>query len=505
MANNILFYFTWQIKPVHFGIVIEKLQAILDEEKDANIYFLMCDGGLKPCYTNREGDISLCTICKFNSHVALKPFSKRVKILKTSEFTSPEKLPEFTYDSVNDIKKLVYKDVSIGYGALSSYISFTRNLEPVMDDAFRSYFNRFLISQAQLTDTILQIIKEKEINRTYFFNGRTADTRPLYDISKSRNIPFVSLEMVKKKEDEFFIMDFVSCLPHDIDYRHKGLVDLWNNSPESLEDKIAFGKSFYEKRRGGQLIMDRRVYTADQEEGKLPDDFNASKKNIAIFISSEDEFAAIGDIFERLAVFKTQEDGIKQILERFKGDNTMHFYVRIHPNLKKIKYSYHTRMAQLGDSFPNCTVIQAASKISTYAMIDACDTAVVFGSSTGAEACYWGKPVILLAGSFYYHLDVAYKPHTPEEVFELLQQDLAPKPQIEAIKYSYYLTNYEKYTRQNKFSPVPIRIFGKKIGLGHHHLKVFGSKLLFRLAEQSLQILGKLRSSKKLIIPRKGI
>jgi hypothetical protein len=505
MANNILFYFTWQIKPVHFGIVIEKLQSILDEEKDANIYFLICDGGLKPCYTNREGDPSICSICTFNSGVALKPFNKRIKVLKTSEFANAEKFPAFDYNSVADIKNIKYKDVSIGYGALSSYISFTRNLEPIMDNDFRSYFDKLLLGEMHLTDTLIQIIEEKAINRTYFFNGRTADTRPLYDISKSRNIPFVSLEMVKKKEDEFYIMDFVNCLPHDIDFRHQGLVDLWNNSPESMEEKIAFGKSFYEKRRGGQLIMDRRVYTAEQEEGRLPENFDPSKKNIAIFVSSEDEFAAIGDVFEKLAVFKTQEEGITKILERFKGDESMHFYVRIHPNLKKIKYAYHTRMARLGDDHSNCTVIQAASKISTYAMIDACDTAIVFGSSTGAEACYWGKPVILLAGSFYYHLDVAYKPQTPGELYDLLQKDLEPKPQIEAIKYSYYLTNYEKYTRKNKFSPVPIRLFGKKVGLGHHHLKVFGSKLLFRLAEQSLQILGKLRASKKLMIPRKGI
>lgn len=505
MANNILFYFTWQIKPVHFGIVIEKLQSILDEEKDANIYFLICDGGLKPCYTNREGDPSICSICTFNSSVALKPFNKRIKVLKTSEFVKAEKLPVFDYNSVADIKSIKYKDVSIGYGALSSYISFTRNLEPIMDHDFRSYFDKLLSGEIHLTDTLIQIIEEKEINRTYFFNGRTADTRPLYDISKARNLPFVSLEMVKKKEDEFFIMDFVNCLPHDIDYRHAQMIDLWKNSPDSLEEKIAFGSTFFTKRRGGQLIMDRRVYTTEQEKGKLPANFNPAKKNIGIFISSEDEFAAIGDIFEKLAVFKTQEEGIISILEHFKDDEEKHFYVRIHPNLKKIKYSYHSRISSLGESYPNCTVIEAASTISTYALIDASDTVVVFGSSTGAEACYWGKPVILLAGSFYYHLEVAYKPKTAAEVFELLNKDLEPKPQVEAIKWSYYAISYEKYTRKNKFSPVPIRLFGKKVGLGHHHLKVFGSKLLFRLAEQSLQILGKLRTSKKLQIPRKGI
>ena len=505
--RNILFYYSWQIKPVHFGIVIEKLQAMVDEMKgeEGKIYFLSCDGPLKPCYTNRYADPAICSVCRFNNDTALKPFADKIEILKLSQFSKSHNFPEYDYESVEDIKKITYKDANIGYGALSSYISFTRNLEPVMDDDFRKYFNSLLNSQIILTDALLEIIGDKKITNTYFFNGRTADTRPLYDISVSRNIPFISLEMIPKKADEFYINEFVNCLPHDIDFHANRIEKVWETSEESVDEKIKIGNAFFENRRNGVLVRDRRVYTAGQEQGLLPDDWDSSKKNISIFVSSEDEFAAIGDIFEKLAVFSTQEMGIVSILEHFADNKQMHFYVRLHPNLAKISYSYHTRLIDLEKKYDNLTMIKADSKISTYALIDNSDTVIAFGSTTGVEACYWGKPVILLAGSFYYHQDIAYKPQTPEELYTLLEQDLEVKPKVEAAKYGYYLMSYSKYTRKNKFSPVPLKVLGKNVGLGHHHLKILGSKMLYRITERSLQIIGNKFISKNITANTKGI
>lgn len=505
--RNILFYYSWQTKPVHFGIVIEKLQSIIDEMKgrEGKIYFMSCDGPLKPCYTNRHADPAVCSVCRFNNDIGLKPFEGEIETIKLSQYIKKSDYPEYDYNSVADIKNIMYKDVYIGYGALSSYISFTRNLEPVMDDDFRKYFDSLLNSQVNLTEALLKIIEEKNITDTYFFNGRTADTRPLYDISKSRNIPFISLEMIRKKKDEFYINEFINCLPHDIDFHTKRIARVWETSEESIEERVKTGSAFFENRRNGILVRDRRVYTAGQQQGLLPDDWDTSKKNIAIFVSSEDEFAAIGDIFEKLAVFKTQETGIINILEHFSDNSQMHFYVRLHPNLAKITYSYHTRLVDFEKKFSNLTIIPANSKISTYALIDASSTVIAFGSTTGVEACYWGKPVILLAGSIYYHQDVAYKPNTPEELYNLLEQDLEPKSKVEAAKYGYYLMSYNKYTRKNKFSPVPLKVLGKNVGLGHHHLKIFGSKILYRVTERSLQIIGNKFFSKKITIPKKGI
>jgi hypothetical protein len=88
--------------------------------------------------------------------------------------------------------------------------------------------------------------------------------------------------------------------------------------------------------------------------------------------------------------------------------------------------------------YPNITVIPASSPISTYKLIDHCEKVIVFGSTAGIEANYWGKPVILLGGSLYHHLNVAYYPKNFIELDALLFAKLDPKPRLGALKFGFY-------------------------------------------------------------------
>jgi len=503
LKKNVLFYFTWQLRPVHHGIIIEKLKAIADDPEIDNVYFLTCSGSLKPCYTNREGIESFCHTCRFNTITALKTFKNKVIHLTIEEFnTHSIHGKKFAYDSVDSIKELKYKMSNIGYGALSSYISFTRNLEPAFNKEFKYYFDTLIENQVRLTDTLLELITSKKINQVYFFNGRTADTRPLYDICKALNISFTSLEMISVSDTECYVNSFQNCLPHDIEYHHSRMIKTWDESKDDETTKIKTGSSFFENRLNGVLTRDRKVYTNEQVMNKLPFGWDKSKRNIVIFNSSEDEFAAIGDIFESKALFPSQELGIRAILKHFENNKTLHFYLRIHPNLKDVNYSYNTRLLELASEFQNLTVIPPDSDISSYALMNATEKLIVFGSSIGAEATFSGKPVILLAGSFYYYLDIAYKPVSKEELVELLLLKLLPKSKLEAIKYGYYMMNYVRYTTLNTNSPVPLIIAGKQIGFGHQHLKILGSKLIFRIVEKSISFIYFWENKVQYTIPR---
>lgn len=501
--NNILFYFSWQLRPVHHGIVIEKLNSILKSDPAVTVYFLICDGEMKPCYTNRTGDPAVCRVCRLHSSAALGRFGDRVKVVKVGRSKDGVR-KSLRYESIDDIKALEFKGIKIGYGALSSYISFTRNLEPDFDEEFRRFFNALLVNQMHLTEEVLKLNKLHNFNKFIFFNGRTADTRPLYDLSVSLNIPFISLELIKKSDTEYYVNEFYNCLPHDIDFHHQRMLKTWENSALPIEKRKEAGAQFFKNRRSGILARDRKVYTSQQVENQLPEGWNNTKRNIAIFNSSEDEFAAIGDIFEKLAFFTSQEEGLKKILEAFKGSDEFVFYFRIHPNLSQVKYSYHTRLYKLQEIYPNLRIIGPMDSVSTYALIDATEKILVFGSSTGVEASYWGKPTILLAGSFYYHLDATYKPRTFEELISLIRNlNLPPKENSEAIKYGFYMMNYQDYSRVCSYSPEPLRILGFQLGLGFDHLKVLNSRLVFKTLDHISRKLIKFTSAPKYRIPVK--
>jgi hypothetical protein len=505
MKKSVLIYFTWQLRPAHHSIVIQELDKTLERDDVGKVYFITCGGSLKPCYTNREGNPSTCILCKFHKNTALDKYKNRINHIELNDknLNLGKYTEEYTYNSVDEIKKIKYKDCFIGYGALSSYISFTRNLEPQMDMQFRSYFDKMLNNQKALGDYFKDFIQSNEIEEVLFFNGRTSNVRPLYDISKALKIEFHSLELIKSSDLDYRVNKFKNSLPHDIEFHDQRMSETWNDSSTTLDEKIEIGSSFFENRRKGILTRDRKVYTNNQRSGELPNKWNNEIDNIVIFSSSEDEFASIGDIFESKALFPSQEKGLKEIFDNFNDDETVHFYLRVHPNLNEVNYQYHKRLYDFEKNYRNVTVISSSSTVNSYTLMDAADKVIVFGSSTGVEACYWGKPVILLGGSFYYYLDVAYKPSTVDEIYGLIKNELTPKPKIDAIQYGYYLMNYKEYTLPNSQDPQSLNILGFNLGLGFDFLKSHNSKTIFKIKEKGLKRILNYKKEKLYPLPLK--
>ncbi|MDR0330932.1 MAG: hypothetical protein LBH93_04395, partial [Chitinispirillales bacterium] len=149
------------------------------------------------------------------------------------------------------------------------------------------------------------------------------------------------------------------------------------------------------------------------------------------------------------------QQGIAEILEYFKNDTRFHFYLRIHPNLNGIKYRYHTSLLDIGNLYTNVTVIKADDEISSYSLLESVEKVLVFGSTLGVEAAYWGKPVILLCAAFYKYLNICYKPESAEEAFSLIGADELPaKDRADALKYGFYcMYDRNKNRKPNGFYP----------------------------------------------------
>jgi capsule polysaccharide modification protein KpsS len=181
-------------------------------------------------------------------------------------------------------------------------------------------------------------------------------------------------------------------------------------------------------------------FVKEQKKDLLPEGWSPLKHNIAIFNTSEDEYESIGPEWKNY-LYPTQAEGIKKILESFIADDKYHFYLRIHPNLKGL-YNKQLTDAYALKQYNNLTIIDADSPVSTYTLMMTCGKTITFGSSTGIEATYWGKPSILLGKSFYYNLDVAFKPNNHEETIALIATDLKHKNKSDTLKYGYYFKTF---------------------------------------------------------------
>lgn len=431
---RILFYACHAIWYEHFSILLD--EAIRLQEEGHEVFFVYNGCSMGICTGNLSQNTYVCDTCCMWMHSALKILPKSIHKIDIKDLWE-DKGFQFEYNSARDIKKIEYKGVKVGYAVLSSYITKTRNLYPEINKDSRRYFDKIISATCNLTDALEKAIDIIRPEKMCFFNARFFEWRPPYDLARAKGIEYISYEKTPYVNGVRTVR-FVNTTPHNVMGLQAKRDELWNNAKLTEKEKYAIGEDFFVRRRNGADAGDK-VYIANQTKGRMPADWDEKKKNIVIFNSSEDEFAAIGDEFDKLALFPTQYRGIKFILESLKDKSEYHVYLRIHPNLAQVPYRYHTELLNFSKQYKNITVIPGNDPISTYDLMEAAEKVVVFGSTMGLEASYWNKAVILLAGANYYFSDLCYVPKAPEELARLLTRPLEPKKNENAVKWGFYM------------------------------------------------------------------
>ena len=476
---KVLFYHSSVFLDHHMGVLLDEAINMCNQGKD--VYFAYCNGTLNTCFSNPKGEKKICMSCKSCTKHALKILPSKCHIINLNQYKTANLVKPFQYKSIKDIKSIQYKNVHIGLGAISSYITHTRNNEPIIDKNSKEYFDYILNDLCTLTESLEICLDLIQPDLVCIFNGRLGDDRPMYDLCINKKIKIYCYEVIGGINEEFYKMHYINCMPHNIKANFKLINELWEYPDKSEQEKIEIGKQFFYNKRKGIPTNDK-VYTKNQKKGLLPQNWDSTKLNIAIFNTSEDEYSSIGDEFDRLQVFPSQLEGIKQILKMTEDKNNIHFYLRIHPNLANILYAYHTELYQLPQMYSNITIIPATAPISTYDLMEHADKIVVFGSTMGLESAFWGKPVILLAAAFYYSKELCYIPNNNQELYNLLTKNLPSKNNIEAIKWGYYFMHRDSTNKYNNidFNRSTVCVLGKSI-IAPHFLTLFGSYKLYAI------------------------
>lgn len=98
-------------------------------------------------------------------------------------------------------------------------------------------------------------------------------------------------------------------------------------------------------------------------------------------------------------IFFNQNETIRNIVSHYIDDDSIHFYLRVHPNLKNINNYQTQKIKEL--NYKNLTIINAESTIDSYNLMNVSDKILIFSSTMGIEASFYNKVVILLGRAFY--------------------------------------------------------------------------------------------------------
>jgi hypothetical protein len=448
------------------------------ESKDTSdkIYYLNCSNSFDTCYFNFDGKPDVCFSCRINANRSLELVNGDYISLKFHDILTPDDFNQanaFFKDNAAVDFETKYDNFEIGEALLSVYISNTRNRD--VDLANKSnYITKAKINSLALYFAIKRFLKQNNIDKVVSFNGRQDYKRAILRASETLGIDCFNYERTRPGG---YLEIFKNALPHNIVAKNEWIDKAWNDPQFSQDEKMEIGSQFYLGKKAGKAIVDKS-YVATQQKGLLPEGIKSDLKNIILFTSSDDEFAAVGKEYKN-PFFFDQLDGIKYIVDVVgKQLPELNLIIRMHPNLKGVKEVQATGILTLNKLYANVHVIPPESTVDSYALLDIADKVIVFGSSIGIESNYWRKPVILLAKCFYWFLDVAYIPKDKEDILNLLRSDLKPKEITGSIKYGFYaLKGGVKAKYYDQKTPTSTPLF-KGIKMNDYD---FGTKILAKI------------------------
>lgn len=427
---RVLIYLT-DVIGVHFRTDLELATDHL--ERGDEVHLVTCDGDLQMCPSNPGHDLATCFECKSKLRRGLQApsvESAHQHILDLEEDIRDLQLP--TFSSIQELKAYTYDGVNLGMPAASSVISGLR--EPLPDiSEHTDAVERSLTTAISVYRAMLRFIERLDPDVLYVLNGRRAPQMPAVRAAQKCDVKLYCYE-VGHNVDNYTLME--DSYFHDLEVVKRDIERYWSRDESRGERGDIAGKFYRERRYGSGDVFLEAQFTKDQARGRLPADFDETGRNIAIFSSSEDEFAAVEGYDN--PVYSDQHEGVKRLVRDSRLDDRLHFYLRVHPNLANLDNTQTERLAALDED--NLTVVPATADVDTYTLMEACDKTLGFGSTMSIESAYAGKPSILIGRAWFEDLGGCYTPASHDEAVALLNDpDLEPRDRLGAIKFGYYM------------------------------------------------------------------
>src|SRR5690606_1546965 len=146
--------------------------------------------------------------------------------------------------------------------------------------------------------------------------------------------------------------------------------------------------------------------------------------------------------------FSNMLEGVVATIDHFSRRPDLQLLIRVHPaEIRGTVPSRQPVTEEIRRAFPtvpaNVFVVPPEAHVSTYAAMEACDAALVYGTKTGVELASYGIPVIVGGEAWIRNKGLTWDASSAEEYFKLLERlpfghRMAPDTVREARRYAYH-------------------------------------------------------------------
>ena len=254
-------------------------------------------------------------------------------------------------------------------------------------------------SFAYVFDQTTELIIKNEVTSVFVYNGRFLHDRAVAEAAQQLGIATVNYDTGGADTD----FDLTVDPTHDWSRLQERMMLLYDGWNPSERDEIGSG---WFAQRANHADQQNQAYTDAQEIG-LTIEVPSDKKIVVYFSSSGDEIVELD--LDWNEYFGDQDGALRELGAACQGQDDLFLVVRTHPHKRR---KPRLDVAQWHESVKavNPDVhLDEHSEIDSYALMRQADVVVTYGSTTGIEAAFSGRPVIVMGPSAYDELDAVQR------------------------------------------------------------------------------------------------
>lgn len=386
MKKNILIFHLYPFRP-H----VDYSKFLVDNLKDKhNVIVLRCFNNFSNCYYKslKGNNLKTCIQCNLYSN----PFNDTY-------------LPNKKVEHVKDNRESIVSSI-----ATAKRLESTQQIKKHFKN-HSAEIDKYNLDLNKAFQTFLSIIKKKEVDFVWGFNGRMDHTKMFFKACKAENIPFISFEYPWFGNGINLIAN-EDCL--SLKVYHYVNKKFSKHPLTYLQCQLAF--KYASRRFNKQMGTEWRDYSSFK--------IQKSKQNIKALIlpSSRSEFEGHNDY---KCEWGHSTNGFRRVLEELDIDSS-HVYIQFHPIwFQKVNgvsgknpINYYTNWVK--DMGYNA--ISSSETFESKDLISRSDLILINGSSAALEAGLMGKKIINVDKNKFTYSGVTIDVYKPESLSTLKQK-----------------------------------------------------------------------------------
>ncbi len=417
------------------GTMVESALAVALTLRGAQVDILMCDEFLPACQfmknakvppkklINGEAKWRICQSCFRFGISRFKPLG--LPLYRYRELVKPAQMQlakKIAHDIPADqIGWYTYDGLSVGEHALAGALRYyargdLRGL-PEGEMVLRSYLQASLLS----VFAIEELLHRNKYDIACFHHGIYVPQGLIGEVCRKEGVRVVNWNPAYRKNTFIF--------SHGDTYHHTMISEkasVWENlnwTPEMEKVTLDYLKSRWTGSEDWIKFHDNPRFDFDGIARDLG--LDCSKPITGMLTSVMWD----AQLHYRSNAFPSMLEWTLQTIEYFKKRPDLQLVVRVHPaEISGMIPSQQPIMAEIQRSFPtlpsNIVLIPPESRISTYAVMEKCDSVIIYNTKTGIEISSMGIPVIVAGEAWIRNKGFSIDASSVSQYFQLL--DMLP-------------------------------------------------------------------------------